>query len=1788
VTKNSTVTVSGSASDRTPVKLTINGVVASLSSGSFSATVPLAVEGDNVIHIVAVDAAGNTTDSTRTVTRDTQAPTLSLTSPADQAILTGATVTVTGTVQDAMTTTVNANGVDLPVAQNGSFSGSVTVTQGVSFVTVSATDKAGNATSIARQVIYDTTAPAVSLTAPNDNTFSNQNAVTVSGTAADATALNVTVNGAPVTLGAGGAFTTTVATPTEGPLTVTVVATDRGNNQTTVVRHLTVDRTPPAVNVTTPVDASFTSASTIVVSGAITDATATTVTVNGASAPVAGNGTFTANVPAPSEGPLAITIVATDAATNKTTVTRNVTEDRTPPALGVAAPVDNSFTKDGSVTVSGSATDASAVTVKVNGSPVTVGSGGAFATTVPISTDGAAAVTVTATDAAGNQSVATRHFTRDTQAPAMTLTAPGNPFVTRFDTIFMRGNVTDATPVIVAANGTPAPVDAGGNFSVSVPLTSGTNTLTIVATDAAGNTTSLLRSGLSDATPPAISVSQPADGSSVTTQSVNVTGSVQDASSVTVTVNGTPTPVIAGAFSATLSLNLGANTITIVGTDAAGNSTTRTETVTLTQAGPALPPDPSRVATPLSSTSVTPFNQAVAFLYSGNNPIQAGVATGTIGTRSASVVKGVLASAGGQPVTGVQVAVLERSDYGSTVSRADGAYDMAVNGGTPLIVSFSKSGYLPVQRQVIPRWGDYNVLDTVVMTPLDTAVTTVDFTAPIQSGRSSVISDGDGAPRHMTMMFRGGTQATLRMPDGTTQPVTGPLHVRATEYTVGANGLRAMPAALPPASAYTYAVELSTDEGTAAGAASVEFSTPVATYIENFLKFPVGMTVPAGYYDRVRGVWVSSASSARVVKVASITSGLADLIVDTTGVAATPDQLAQFGIDDTERAEVARQFTAGETLWRTAVTHFTPWDINAPWNFPTDVTKVVPRPKRRPSTNDHCKSGGSIIDCEDGTLGESLPIAGTPFSLTYNSQRSALLPDPYSLSFDIPPITGADSLTRSITAEVSIAGRSFTQKYPGSTSTQNFSMTWDGLDAYGRQVQGSVRASIRIVYEVRLVYLLTPENAALFGVPCDPIMERGNTHCVLPDSTVQALGGSSVTPRLYTQYVMNETADFQTGQQLGAMFDNSQKLGGWRLSPQHIYDPGSGRLSLGTGELRTAAGENALSISTVAGQIRRSSARVDGVPALATTIGASEGVVMGSDGSLYIASQDQAAVRRVLPNGMITTVAGNGSYTATGDGGPATQAGISPWGLAIGSDGSLYIADADNNRIRRVDAHGIISTVVGDGNCGTPVEGAQATSTEICYATSIAVGPDGALYFTQNPGASGQIYRVGTDGVITIFAGASSLSCNLREAGNTSNCGDDGPARIASLGYVEGVAAGADGSVYVTESDNGVVRVVDPSGIIHRFAGRTPDGGALALDGDGGLAVNAGLWEPGFLATGPDGSVFIGDDFDPFVRWVAPDGIITSVMGDRSCSRVSSTPCTLSENGPSRVSNAQLLGGLAVGADNTLYLTDVFDDVARRIALPSKPLTDQSLAVASEDLNEYYVFDPSGRHLRTVDPMTGSIIYTFGYDSAGLLTSITDRVGRVTTVERDASGNATAVVSPFGVRTRLAVDAAGMLSSITDPNGSVTRTTMTPSGLLTNMVDDRNGNHSFALDASGRLQSDQDAEGAVQHMTVTATDTSRTATLSTGANRQRSSTVASLPSGGVQLTATGPDGLSTVSVSSSSGEVTSTSPDGVITSVLNGAGDPRFGLDAAIPTKMSIAMPSGLPRTFLTRASPIV
>jgi RHS repeat-associated protein len=1150
----------------------------------------------------------------------------------------------------------------------------------------------------------------------------------------------------------------------------------------------------------------------------------------------------------------------------------------------------------------------------------------------------------------------------------------------------------------------------------------------------------------------------------------------------------------------------------------------------------ALPPEPSTVAPPTDATVATNVHSSTQFLYTGNNPIQTGVVSGTIEITRTAVLRGRVLDLNGDPLAGAAITVLDHPEFGQTTSRADGRFDMAVNGGGQLTVAYSMPGYLPVQRQVQAPWQDYGYLPDVNLTPYDPHVTTVNTGASattLQVVQGSMSHDVDGT-RQATLLFPPGTTAVMTMTNGLTETLTGPLQVRATELTVGSTGPDAMPGPLPPTSGYTYAADFSVDAAIAAGAASVGFSQPIPVYVQNFLGFPIGSPVPIGYYDRQQGRWVG-APNGRVIGIlgSTVVNGTleAQVDVDGAGQAATAAELAALGISDAELARLATLYSPGQTLWRVAITHFTPWDCNWPYGPPPDASAPPSVPDDPPPAepNQDC---GCIIGVQQQSLGQLVPIAGTPFKLRYQSDRQSGYLAHNRL---VIPVTGSSvppDLAR-VVLEIDVAGQAITQTFPATPPDQSYVFDWNGRDVYGQVVRGTVTATVKTSYLYSPVYQTPAQTAQSFA-------QFG--------SAISAYGGRS------------EIAITTVSQVPLGFVATASGLGGWDLDIHNAYDPVGHTLYLGDGTSRAQSPLLGAGIITVAGNGSPGYSG-DGGPATAASLfgwSGFLGVAVGPDGSLYIADTGNNRIRKVAPDGSITTVAGNGGRSYGGDGGPATAASLNiPYGVAVGPDGSLYIADTGNNRIRKVAPDGSITTVAGKGDYSYGGDGGPATAASLSFPGGVAVGPDGSLYIADT--YNDRIRKVAPDGSITTVAGK----------GDDSYGGDGGPATAASLSLPYGVAVDPDGSLYIADTGNSRIRKVAPDGSITTVAGKGGD----SYGGDGGPATAASLSFPEGVAVGPDGSLYIADTYNDRIRKVAPDGSITTVAGKGDYSYGG-------DGGPATAASLSLPYGVAVGPDGSLYIADTYNNRIREVASPLPGVSAGGGLLPSADGREVYSFDSTGRHLQTFDALTGATRYSFGYDSAGRLISVTDGSGNTTSIQHDAGGNPTAIIAPNGAQTILATDGNGYLSSITDPAGRVTRLVADATGMLQSFTDANGNTGTYQYDSLGRLTLDQEPGPNGGSTTLSRVDGAAAFTVTTTSALGRSTAYVTTdrPDGSQRQTIIDPAGGQTVTSINPNGTQTTTYPDGSVFTQTNGP-DPRWGMLAPLTTQFQEQFPSGLRQT---------
>jgi hypothetical protein len=268
-------------------------------------------------------------------------------------------------------------------------------------------------------------------------------------------------------------------------------------------------------------------------------------------------------------------------------------------------------------------------------------------------------------------------------------------------------------------------------------------------------------------------------------------------------------------------------------------------------------------------------------------------------------------------------------------------------------------------------------------------------------------------------------------------------------------------------------------------------------------------------------------------------------------------------------------------------------------------------------------------------------------------------------------------------------------------------------------------------------------------------------------------------------------------------------------------------------------------------------------------------LIVDAAGNVLIADTDNYRVRKVNPAGMISTVVGTGKAGFSGDGGPATEARLNPWTLVLDGAGNLFIEDGGNYRVRKVSPEGIITTVAGSGKAGFSGDGGPATEARFSELRLGAVDTAGNLFIADRN--NHRIRKVSPEGIITTVAGSGPTG-----AAKGVSAGDGGLATEARLNGPFSPALDRAGNLFFSEAGDVFgtntgyrVRKVDTNGIISTVAGS--DGRGFA--GDGGPATQARLNTPLGVAVDSAGNLFFTEKGNLRVRKVDANGIITTVAG---------------------------------------------------------------------------------------------------------------------------------------------------------------------------------------------------------------------------------------------------------------------------------------------------------------------
>ncbi len=375
----------------------------------------------------------------------------------------------------------------------------------------------------------------------------------------------------------------------------------------------------------------------------------------------------------------------------------------------------------------------------------------------------------------------------------------------------------------------------------------------------------------------------------------------------------------------------------------------------------------------------------------------------------------------------------------------------------------------------------------------------------------------------------------------------------------------------------------------------------------------------------------------------------------------------------------------------------------------------------------------------------------------------------------------------------------------------------------------------------------------------------------------------------------------------------------------YIADLGDSRIrKVAAGIITTIAGGTAL--APAADGFAATSIRLSGPTGLAVDAAGNVYIAEGSIGSGSGLTEGDYRIWRVSTNGMLASVAGDGLNSFSGDAASASRAQLNtPSGMALDAAGNLYFADTMNHRVRRISPGGTIATVAGNALPGFSGDGGPATLAELNTPTAVAVDPQGNLYIADS--GNNRVRKVTTDGTVTTFAGN----------GNAALFGDGGPALAAALHGPRGVAFDAAGNLYIADTQNHCVRMVDPNGQIStvvpslnapRAVAVAPNG-ILYVSDDGIRVIAKGVTgilggtdklQPPALAVDSAGNVYYTTGNQ--VQQVSANGAPSLVAGAGSC-------CYAGDGGPASAALLNQPSGLAVDPAGNVYIADTGNNAIR-------------------------------------------------------------------------------------------------------------------------------------------------------------------------------------------------------------------------------------------------------------------
>jgi uncharacterized protein (TIGR03437 family) len=378
----------------------------------------------------------------------------------------------------------------------------------------------------------------------------------------------------------------------------------------------------------------------------------------------------------------------------------------------------------------------------------------------------------------------------------------------------------------------------------------------------------------------------------------------------------------------------------------------------------------------------------------------------------------------------------------------------------------------------------------------------------------------------------------------------------------------------------------------------------------------------------------------------------------------------------------------------------------------------------------------------------------------------------------------------------------------------------------------------------------------------------------------------------------------------------------------------------------------------------------DGGLATKAQFSSPSGLAVDSLGNLYIADTDNQVIRKVSPNGIIMTIAGTGKPGFSGDNGPATAAQFnSPTRIAVDLSGNLYIVDLFNGRVRKVSGS-IITTVIGGGTNFS--EGVPAISAA-ALPDAVAVDSKGNVYVVD--GFFAGVRKIDAQGIVTTIAGGSTTA---------GFAGDGGPAlkAVFNFGIFGGIVVDSTGSILISDDQNRRIRKLGPDGNINTVAGN----GLYRFSGDGGPAASATLYLPSSVLADSAGNVFIGETGQNRIRKVAPNGTISVYAG-------TGIQGYSGDKGPAVNATLSFPSYLTFGPDRNLYFSDTLNNAIRTIdsngtittysATSDSTILNAPYGISFDGAGNLIVADSGNNRIRVIPPGGTSIFTIAGTGTKG-------------------------------------------------------------------------------------------------------------------------------------------------------------------------------------------------------------